>query len=121
MTVRYLPRDIAAALQHELTDGQRAALGHGDGLFRIQRLLESAYASGYDEGHRRGRDEGYQHGRNDRDPVAPHMLLAVLRATGLADGDATVVTAEQIGKPGSVSVNQLTDGTTELVIHEGAR
>lgn len=112
--IGYLPFDLADALRHALTDGERAALAHGNGLWKLERMMEQAFATGYDQGWTRA----YQAGHSDRRDVTPgngvHDLLAVVRAAG----GYVEVTPEQIAAPGRVSVNHLTSGAVEFVTHD---
>ncbi|PXY20347.1 hypothetical protein [Prauserella endophytica] len=72
ITVRYLPPDLHRRLGHALREAPPSI------AFDITRIVESAYAQGYDEGHLRGgydalleerRDER-QRAREDSDTAA---------------------------------------------------
>jgi hypothetical protein len=111
--IRYLPANLADSLRFELPDRVRAAVG-SDGIWKIERLLESAFAAGYEQGWSRA----YQGGRIDAQEAKPGAfeahLLAVLRAVA-EHYPAVEVTPEQLGTAGRVQVNNLTSGNTEFV------
>lgn len=67
-SIRYLPRSISDELRYGLGDDTLSVLDPGDGLWKVERLLERAFAEGYDEGYSRGRQDGYHHGRVDWKP-----------------------------------------------------
>lgn len=75
-SVRYLPRDLHERLRFVLSEAALAALDYGDGVWKLERLLEKAFAAGYEDGYGRGRGAGYEHGRHDAKPVDAEILPA---------------------------------------------
>ena len=56
----YLPQDIAHAVK---TSATTLDLSASDGPWKLARLVEQAFASGYADGHQRGYVEGYEAGQ----------------------------------------------------------
>jgi hypothetical protein len=120
-SIGYLPPEFGPDLRRILGSAVRIALGSGDGMWLLDRLLERVYARGYADGYSRAllaeRDDRAADG--DRDTA----VIAVIRALTHNRKDASPplaveVDAEQLARPARLAVDRLSGGGVRYTIHD---